>query len=85
MQDCDGGLVLELEETDLAVAGLMSALIVTALNLALTWPSPQESILIHNRDRYASTRAVDQFFPYSYRKLPVEDLLLRMEELFLSD
>lgn len=86
MQDCDGGLVLELEETDLAVAGLMSALIVTALNLALTWSSPQESILIHNRDRYASTRAVDQFFPeYSYRKLPVEDLLLRMEELFLSD
>lgn len=63
MQDCDGGLVLELEETDLAVAGLMSALIVIALNLALTWPSPQESILIHNRDRYPSTGALDQFFP----------------------
>lgn len=63
MQDCDGSLVLELEETDLAVAGLVRALIVTALNLALTWPSPQESILIHNWDCYASTRALDQFFP----------------------
>lgn len=63
MQDCDVGLVLELEETDLAVAGLVSALIVTALNRALTWPSPQESILIHSWDRYASTRALDQFFP----------------------
>lgn len=57
------GLVLELEETDLAVAGLVSVLIVTALNLALTWPSPQESILIHNWDHYASTKALDQFFP----------------------
>lgn len=78
------GLSLESEEAAVAGPGLVSALVSTALTVALTLPSPQEPSL--TTGTIVCPRASDPVFCVSeLRKLSVENLVLRMGELSLSD
>lgn len=82
--DRAGGLVLEFEETVL-VPGFANECVSMVLDHDLTWPgrvnlpSPLKPLWSHGQ-------STGLFSPVSLLlKLPMENLVLRMDELFLSD
>lgn len=78
-------LVLELEETGLGCSWSCEHAYHDSPEPSFDLAQPTW-IFTRCWDHYAPTRALDQFFPYyCYRKRPVEDLVLRVDELFLSD